>query len=418
MARACALSLCLLLAAGCGAPGKRAVLRAAVRRLRCAAARRHPRLCRRRDGALHHARRRYLLFNNRNDPRVDTNLHYAERVDDVTFDYRGELKGANSPALDGVAKSVDRDGNLFFISTRSYAQTLSTVYRARFGGGVVTGLDLVQDISLRRPGMVIFDAEISPGGEVLFIVDGEFTGGPNPRSADIAAAIRDGGRFRLHPASAEFMRNVNTPALEYAPAISADLLELLLHAGGESRRLGAAGDLSLASRGRDEPFGEAERVAAIAGFVERRACPATAARFTITAWKTTASSSTASPDESGSRVPLPRAPRVQRAGAGVSEPPDPIYVPAAPGGTTDLLARLFAAKLGVLSSRCWWRTARALRASSRASSRRRRRPTATRCCSRITSTRSTRRSIRTCRITRSTTSRRSRSSRAPGCCWW
>src|SRR5690349_21866005 len=89
---------------------------------------------------------RYLLFNNRNDPRVDTNLHYAERVDDVTFDYRGELKGANSPALDGVA-SVDRDGNLFFISTRSYGQTLSTVYRGRFNGGAVSGVELVQGVS-------------------------------------------------------------------------------------------------------------------------------------------------------------------------------------------------------------------------------------------------------------------------------
>src|SRR5436853_1564984 len=145
---------------------------------------------------------RYLLFNNRNDPRVDTNLHYAERVDDLTFDYRGELKGANSPALDAVA-SVDRDGNLFLISTRSYAQTLSTVYRGRFQAGAVTGLDLVQDISLHRPGMVIFDAEISPGGEVLFLVDGEFTGGPNPQSADIAVAIREGARFRRHPASSE-----------------------------------------------------------------------------------------------------------------------------------------------------------------------------------------------------------------------
>src|SRR5918911_4706579 len=38
---------------------------------------------------------RYLFFNNRNDA-PDTNLHYAERMDDVTFDYRGELKGANS----------------------------------------------------------------------------------------------------------------------------------------------------------------------------------------------------------------------------------------------------------------------------------------------------------------------------------
>ena len=206
---------------------------------------------------------RYLLFNNRNDPRVDTNLHYAERVNDVTFDYRGELKGANSPALDGVA-SVDRDGNLFFVSTRSYAQSLSTVYRGRFQGGVVTGVELVPGVSLQRAGMVMFDAEISPGGEVLFVADGEFTGGPNPKSADIAVAVRDGNVFRRHPASAQFMRNVNTEALEYAPAISADLLELFFTRAGSA----APAIYRSARANRDEPFGVPERVAAITGFVE------------------------------------------------------------------------------------------------------------------------------------------------------
>ena len=210
---------------------------------------------------------RYLLFNNRNDPRVDTNLHYAERVNDVTFDYRGELKGANSPALDGVA-SIDRDGNLFFVSTRSYAQTLSTVYRGRFQGGVVTGVELVQGVSLQRAGMVMFDAEISPGGEVLFVVDGQFAGGPNPKSADIAVAVRDGNVFRRHPASEQFMRNVNTAALEYAPAISADLLELFFTRAASLGGSAAPAIYRSARASRDEPFGVPERVAATAGFVE------------------------------------------------------------------------------------------------------------------------------------------------------
>ena len=160
---------------------------------------------------------RYLFFNNRNDPRIDTNLHYAERVDDLTFDYRGELQGANSPVLDAVP-SMDRDGNLYFISTRSYAQTLSTLYRGRFRAGAVSGVELVAGVSLGRRGLLVFDAEISPGGEALFLADGEFSGGPDPRSADIAVAVRDGAGFRRHPASAEFMRNVNTGTLEYAPS--------------------------------------------------------------------------------------------------------------------------------------------------------------------------------------------------------
>ena len=211
---------------------------------------------------------RYLLFNNRNDPRVNTDLHYAERVDDLTFDYRGELKGANSPALDGVA-SMDRDGNLFFISTRSYAQTQATLYRGRFRAGLVTGAELVPGVSLGRPGMVIFDAEISPAGEVLFLVDGEFVGGASiPKSADIAVAARDGSGFRRNPASAAFLRNVNTPALEYAPAISADLLELFFTRAASLSGAAQPAIYRSTRRSRDEPFGVPQRIAAITGFVE------------------------------------------------------------------------------------------------------------------------------------------------------
>ena len=205
---------------------------------------------------------RYLFFNNRNDAR-DTNLHYAERVDDVTFDYRGELQDANSSVLDAVP-SMDRDGNLYFISTRSYFQTLSTLYRGRFHAGTVSGVELVSGISLQRAGALIFDAEISPAGDVLFLVDGEFAGGTVPKSADIAVAVRDGAGFRRHPASAAFMRNVNTPALEYAPSISADLLELFFTRA-------APGEVAIYRShraSRDEPFGVPERVAAIAGFAE------------------------------------------------------------------------------------------------------------------------------------------------------
>ncbi|MGZ7031261.1 MAG: hypothetical protein ACXVIJ_04750, partial [Thermoanaerobaculia bacterium] len=58
---------------------------------------------------------RYLLFNDSNAPGRDTNLHYAERIDDTTFVYRGEIAGVNSTALDGVA-TVDGSGTMYFVS--------------------------------------------------------------------------------------------------------------------------------------------------------------------------------------------------------------------------------------------------------------------------------------------------------------
>jgi hypothetical protein len=206
----------------------------------------------------------YLIFNNSNDPRTNTNLQYAARVDDLTFDYRGELHGANSTALDGVP-SLDRDGNLFFISTRSYGQTLSTLYFGQFNAGEISDVRLVPDISLRQPGMVMFDAEIADDGNTLLVVDGRFTGDPIPKSADITIATRDGKSFRREPNSPFIMKNINTSALEYAPAISSDLLELFF------TRILANGDPAIfrsARRKVDEPFDIPQKIGAITGFVE------------------------------------------------------------------------------------------------------------------------------------------------------
>lgn len=209
---------------------------------------------------------RYLLFNNRNDPRTNTNLHFAERVDDLTFQYRGEIGGVNTPVLEGVP-SLDRDGSLYFISVRSYQETFSTLYRGRFDHGTVSGVELVGGVSQRKPGIVMFDAEISADGRTLFVVDGHFAGGPVPKSADIAIAVRDGSGFRRLPASAELLKNVNTRALEYAPAVSGDLMELFF-----TRMAGPIGSPPVILRSVrhrvDEPFGMPERVSAITGHVE------------------------------------------------------------------------------------------------------------------------------------------------------
>lgn len=210
---------------------------------------------------------RYLLFNNRNDPRTNTNLHFAARMDELTFQYRGEIKGVNTPVLEGVP-SLDREGNLYFVSVRSYQETLSTLYRGRFNDGTVTGVELVAGVSQRKPGIVMFDAEIAADGRTLFIVDGLFTGGPVPKTADIMIATRDGTGFRRLPASAELLRNINTKGLEYAPAISNDLLELFFTRIPVSS--GTPQPLILRSTRRhiEDPFGLPEKVAAITGFVE------------------------------------------------------------------------------------------------------------------------------------------------------
>lgn len=209
----------------------------------------------------------YLLFNNRNDPRTNTNLHYAVRVDNLTFQYRGEIKGVNTPVLDGVP-SLDGDGNLFFVSVRSYGETLSTLYRGRFDNGTVTGVALVAGVSQRKPGIVMFDAEIAGDGRTLLVVDGMFTGGPVPKTATIAIAVREGGGFRRMAVSDVLFRNINSQGLQYAPAISNDLLELFFTRVPVGSSPPQPEIMRATRRSTEAPFGLPEKVASITGFVE------------------------------------------------------------------------------------------------------------------------------------------------------
>jgi hypothetical protein len=154
---------------------------------------------------------------------------------------------------------------MFFVSTRSYKETLSTLYRGRFHDGTVSDVRLVMGVSRRQPGIVMFDAEIAADGNTLFVVDGEFTGGPHPRTADIAIAVRDGAEFRRLASSGELLKNVNTAALEYAPAQSSDLLELFFTRAAGS---GPPAIFRTVRASAAAPFETPQRVAALTGFVE------------------------------------------------------------------------------------------------------------------------------------------------------
>jgi hypothetical protein len=162
---------------------------------------------------------------------------------------------------------MDANGQLYFISTRSYAQNFATIYHGRFEQGALSGLEATTGVSPQKKGGLIFDAEISADGSTLFAVDGKFSGDPVPDSADIFIAVRDGSGFRRLPESAAILKNVNTSALEYAPAVSANLLELFFTRG--PRMFQKSPVILHASRTRaDEPFGVPRPVPLIAGFVE------------------------------------------------------------------------------------------------------------------------------------------------------
>ena len=212
----------------------------------------------------------YLFFNNSNAASVNTNLHWAERIDNLTFQYKGEIGGAgvNTAALEGVP-SMDRNHVFYFVSTRDYEKTLSTLYRGTFANGVVSGVELVPGISLMKPGMVNFDAEISADGNTLYFVDAKFDAKGNPLTADIViaerrAGIGNGAGFARLASSASIMRQINTNALEYAPAISNSGLEIFF-----TRLEGNTPVIYKALRANTSlPFELPTKIQAITGFVE------------------------------------------------------------------------------------------------------------------------------------------------------
>jgi len=209
-----------------------------------------------RDGSI-------LFFNNSNDPNVDTDLFWARRVDDLTFEFQGPVDGANSSALDAVA-SMDRDNNLYLVSTRSYFSTLSTIYRGRFSDGELTGLEIVPGVSRKKAGVVDFDDEISADGNTLYFSEGTFGQGGPPRTAIIRFARKNGSAFVPDPASAKVFARINTKTLNYAACISASELEFFF------TRLTPTGPAIFAARRKStsKPFGKPKRIKAITGFAE------------------------------------------------------------------------------------------------------------------------------------------------------
>ena len=205
----------------------------------------------------------YLFFNNSNAA-VNTNLHWAQRVDDLTFQYRGEIDGVNTTDLEGVP-SMDRNNVFYFVSNRSYVTTLSTLYRGTFTSGTVSGVELVPGVSALVLGMVNFDADISPDGNTLYFVDGLFNfPNPVPSTADILIAERSGVNFVRLANDADIMQQINTNALEYAPAISTSGLEIFF-----TRLEGSTSAIYASTRpNASAPVDTPKKIQTITGFVE------------------------------------------------------------------------------------------------------------------------------------------------------
>ncbi|WP_395645169.1 hypothetical protein [Terricaulis sp.] len=213
-----------------------------------------------RDGAT-------LFFNSRNGPHDQTDMFWAERIDDLRFRFRGPVTGGNSNALDGVP-SLSRDGTFAFISTRAYEAQFATIWTGRWDGRTIGALRLERALAPGRPPQFNMDLEISADGARLYFTDNVWAA-PMPRTSDLRLAVRQNGQWRrAEPADAWFTR-INTRALEYAPATSPDERELFFTRLTPRFLQPPRLEIMVATRARaDTAFSAPARVASIQGFVE------------------------------------------------------------------------------------------------------------------------------------------------------
>ena len=210
---------------------------------------------------------KFLFFNTRNDPGVDTNLHVAEVSFDGHFRYLGLLEGTRSTDLDAVA-TMSADSRFCFISPREYRRTLVSVFCGTFDGTKVVDAAPQTGLATARLGRLIFDMEISADGRSMVYAEGSFSGKATPDDADLYLAKQGVNGFEPDASGKRILARLNTDALEYAPALSADGLSLTF-----TRLEGVwpfqSPSLLRATRSHtSQYFGEPKRITAIDGFVE------------------------------------------------------------------------------------------------------------------------------------------------------
>lgn len=217
-----------------------------------------------------------LFFNNLNDPDVNTNIHYARRLDVDRFEYLGEVRGIGTQALEGVP-TLDRHGNFYFISNRSYDETHSTVYGGTYRDGKVSGVHIVEgNVNGKGPPFFNMGVEISPDGRTMYYSEAVARpgGGGPPADSNIRVAKKSGDAFIVPDNVDEIMENINTQdEMEYAASISEDGLELFFNRSKMliegNRTTGADLKIMVARRpDKSAPFGEPEVIQTISGFVE------------------------------------------------------------------------------------------------------------------------------------------------------
>ena len=175
----------------------------------------------------------YLIWNSDNNG-VDTKLYYATRVNDSTWNFVGEIQGANQPNNPQLNAVPDLDSNGVFIwtSARGYPQESNNLWMGDFNAGTVSNIRRVRGDFYKDPlkGWIEMDHGISLDGQILVTNNARFAGskcnGPCDTEMGLAQKVND-STFNTLPNSSTIMAAINqSNYVFYAPYISPNLLEI------------------------------------------------------------------------------------------------------------------------------------------------------------------------------------------------
>jgi hypothetical protein len=171
----------------------------------------------------------YLFFNNPTMDNLSGNIHYAELLNNVTFEYKGQVQGVNTNEFEG-APSMDVFGNFYYTSLSTYQQDFLSIYRGTFNNGIVTDvLAIDQNLTQNQLGLIDMDAVISNDGEKLILAIGTFTTNNYPDESNLLIASKINNTFFKDSNSDEILVNINSELSEYAASLSNDGLELFFN---------------------------------------------------------------------------------------------------------------------------------------------------------------------------------------------
>lgn len=214
---------------------------------------------------------KYLLFNDRGEPNKD--MHWATRNNDRSYKYQGIVQNTLSDKVDGTP-SFDAKGNLYFTTLKAYPKDQRSIYKASFKDGIaynpqpVEGDIYVKNVNFPSQLWVSLDPDISDDGTLLFYSEGRFDprlGFPYPFNVRGAEKVNN----KFVKMDERILANINTDHMDYAPAISADGLDIFFSRIAKvNGRMKLIGIYTAKRKSRKDPFAKPEKIMAITGNVE------------------------------------------------------------------------------------------------------------------------------------------------------